>query len=154
MVDSAGLLIPPNRDRANTELPGGANTLTDATDFHAATMKLDSDENQNMFSPEAALSESRSKPQLPADENMAGRPTIGEGPGGTLDVINEKNSEVDGDKTRLEENSNQSNANIIVEGADGEGEGESQNQDNQKDQDELERESKTTEANQQDSNAE
>ena len=136
------------RDRANTELPGGNSTITDA--FNAATMKLDSDETQNMFSPEAALSESRSKPQLPAGVEEGGRMTVGEGPHGTLDVINEKNSEVDGDITRREEhtNSNNSNANIIVEGVAGEDEGEEG--EDKKEMDELDRESKTTEANQND----
>ena len=68
-------------------LPGGSDSF----------MNIDADEAQNMFSPEAALSESRSKSNLPAGTEETGRMTIGEGPHGTLDVINEKNSEVDGE---------------------------------------------------------
>lgn len=111
----------PPRERANTDYPGAANTLTDSADFQAATMKLDSDDAQNMFSPEAALSESKSKPQLPAGTGDENTTALREGPHGTLDVINEKNSEMD---TKREEQSNQSNTNIIIEGATGEEEGE------------------------------
>lgn len=64
-----------------------------------------------MFSPEVALSESKSKSQLPAgagEDACVCQTRVGEGPGGTLDVINEKNSEVDelnatGEQTKREE---------------------------------------------------
>ena len=88
-------MLMPQRDRANTVAPGGGEPLDETTDFQRATMNIEDDGAQNMFSPEAVLSDSKSKPNLAGEEAL--NMTVGEGPHGTLDVINEKNSEMDPD---------------------------------------------------------